>query len=181
MRVYTDGSCRNGVGGWAWWCEDTEESRAGVESKSTNQRMELQAALEAVNEFFLDSELVIVSDSAYLVNCFGDKWYVKWFATGWLTGDGKDVANRDIWEPLLEIVESHGNVKFEWVKGHSGVKGNEIADALATDAVTAYTDALKKAAKKKEKKGAKGRNAEADQSGVSSGPDGGSADEDGNS
>jgi ribonuclease HI len=138
MRVYTDGACRNKVGGWAWWNADTDESRSGVETPTTNQRMELRAALEAMNEHFNDKELTIVSDSAYVVNCFGQKWWIKWLANGWIGSKGKELANRDIWEPLLELVQQHGTVQFEWVKGHSGDPGNDKVDALAVEEVLRY-------------------------------------------
>lgn len=135
MRVYTDGSCRMGIGGWAWWNQDTGESESGVESPSTNQRMELYAALDAIDTYLDDRYLVIISDSAYLVNCFIDGWWVKWRANGWRNRDGKPIENQDIWEPLINLVEHHGTVQFEKVKGHSGVPGNERADALAARVV----------------------------------------------
>lgn len=131
MRIYTDGGCRQGVGGWAWWCEDTDESRSGSEVPSTNQRMELRAALEAINEYY-DYEITIVSDSAYLVNCFGEKWWAKWLQNGWFTRKG-EVVNRDLWEPMIELVENaNGRIKFEKVPGHAGIHGNEWADLLCT-------------------------------------------------
>lgn len=147
MRVYTDGSCQNRVGGWGWWCQDTGESMSGVETISTNQRMELKAALEAINDHFTDPELVIISDSAYLVNCFGERWWVKWLQNGWLGSKNKEISNRDIWEPLLELVQAHGNVKFEWVKGHNGDVGNEKADALAVGAVIQHVKESKNGAR----------------------------------
>lgn len=147
MQVYTDGSYRDGIGGWAWWCEDTGEHRSGAELGATNQRMELKAALEAVNEHWQDPDLVIISDSAYLVNCFGEKWWIKWFTNDWMSSKGTPLAHRDIWEPLLEMVQAHGNIKFVWVKGHSGVPGNEKVDKLAYKEVVKYGK-LKKSAKK---------------------------------
>lgn len=132
MYVYTDGSCRMTVGGWAWWNEWTEESESGVEVPSTNQRMELYAALDAVDHHLDDPELVIVSDSAYLVNCMNDEWHLAWEARNWHTAKGSKVANQDIWRPLLGLCDSHGSVKFQWVKGHSGDPGNDMADKLAT-------------------------------------------------
>lgn len=132
VRIYTDGACSERYGGWGWWCETTDESKSGSEYPSTNQRMELYAALDALNEYYNYAEITIVSDSAYLVNCFGERWWVKWLQNGWLNSKQDDVSNRDIWEPLLELVQSHGNVTFEKVKGHSGIPGNEMADQLAT-------------------------------------------------
>lgn len=134
MRIYTDGGCRAGVGGWAWWCEDTDESRSGLEMNTTNQRMELQAVLEALNEYH-GYDITIITDSAYVVNCFGDKWWAKWLENGWFTKKGK-VVNRDLWEPIIELVrDSDPPIKFEKVKAHSGVWGNEYVDTMCTDEI----------------------------------------------
>lgn len=134
MRIYTDGSCRNAVGGWAWWVPETKEWRHGHESPSTNQRMELYAALDAVKSHFNEPEITIVSDSKYLVNCFGEKWWVKWLESGWISSNHKGISNRDIWEPLLDVVKNHGRVHFEWIRGHSGDVDNDRVDALAVSA-----------------------------------------------
>lgn len=160
MRVYTDGSCQKGVGGWGWWCQEEDKSCSGVETVSTNQRMELKAALEAINEYFTDPDLVIVSDSAYVVNCFGEKWWVKWLQNGWIGSKDKEISNRDLWEPLLELVQEHGTVKFEWVKGHNGDVGNEKADKLATGAVAKYRKEKKKHGESKAAKAAEAAEAE---------------------
>jgi ribonuclease HI len=105
---------------------------SGGERHTTNQRMELTAVLRAVEYFTaLDTPLLIVSDSQYVVNCFKDRWHVKWHATNWKHGQ---VKNRDLWEPLIELALAHG-VQFEWIKGHSGDPGNEMADRLASAAV----------------------------------------------
>lgn len=134
MRVYTDGSCRRQVGGWAWVNMLTAEQASGSFQPTTNQRMELYAALDAVDTYLDDPHLVIVSDSAYLVNCFNDKWYEKWRMYGWKGHTGRPVANTDIWRPLIALVEENGNVRFEKVKGHSNDPGNDIADRLAQEA-----------------------------------------------
>lgn len=144
MRIYTDGSCRSEVGGWAWWCPHTNEWKNGSESGSTNQRMELYAALDAIKTHYNEPDLTIISDSQYLVNCFGERWWVRWLDNGWIGSNHKGISNRDIWEPLLQVVKSHGKVKFEWVKGHSGDVNNEKADTLA---VIAATDLQKELAK----------------------------------
>lgn len=131
MRVYTDGSCRRTSGGWAWYNMTTEENDSGFSHGTTNQRMELTAALEAIDAFLDDPHLVIVSDSAYLVNCFNDKWYEAWERNHWRKRDGEKVSNSDIWKRLLALVRENGNVRFEWVKSHNGDPGNEMADQLA--------------------------------------------------
>jgi ribonuclease HI len=134
MRVYTDGSCRNTVGGWAWWNEETGDYASGAITPTTNQRMELYAALDAVDSHLDAKDLVIVSDSAYLVNCFRDKWYEKWEKRKWRGHEGRTIANADIWKPLIALVKENGRVQFEWVKGHNGDYGNEMADRLAQEA-----------------------------------------------
>jgi ribonuclease HI len=134
MKIYTDGSCSGVIGGWAWVNQMTGESASGAMQPTTNQRMELYAALDAVDTFLDDPHLVIISDSKYLVRCFNDKWYEKWVAFGWRTRTGEHVANQDIWKPLLALVQENGNVRFEWIKGHSGDVWNDWADQLAQDA-----------------------------------------------
>lgn len=131
MMVYTDGSCRMNVGGWAWWNDGTKESDSGFSHGTTNQRMELQAALEAVDSHLDDKHLVILSDSQYVVNCFNQKWYVNWEKNNWVGFKGNPIANADIWKKLLNLVRENGNVKFIWVKAHNGNPGNEMADGLA--------------------------------------------------
>ncbi|WP_328324494.1 ribonuclease HI [Kribbella sp. NBC_00382] len=131
--VFTDGACsRNpGPGGWAW-ALSTSEYAAGHEADSTNQRMEIRAALEAVRAN--DGPLLVVSDSTYVVNCFRDGWHIGWLERGWLTSAKKPVANRDLWEPLVELVMKREDVAFQWVKGHSGHEMNDFVDTLAVAA-----------------------------------------------
>jgi ribonuclease HI len=76
----------------------------------------------------------VVSDSTYVVNCFRDGWWQGWHRRGWVNTARKPVANRDLWEPLVDAVEARGDVAFRWVKGHSGQRLNELADQLAVDA-----------------------------------------------
>lgn len=136
MRVYADGSrIGTGHGGWAWASEDGREA-SGSEHDTTNQRMELTAALEAVRAHS-DQQLTVVTDSAYVVNCFIDKWWVGWLSRGWVSSSRKPVANRDLWEPLIMAYQCHDDVTFEWVKGHNGDAGNERADTLAQAAARA--------------------------------------------
>ncbi len=130
--VWTDGACRGnpGPGGWAWATQDGRQN-SGAEASSTNQRMEIRAALEAIRS--LDGPLLVISDSTYVVNCFRDSWWRGWISRGWTTSAKKPVANRDLWEPLVEEVRSRG-VTFQWVKGHSGDAMNDRVDALAVAA-----------------------------------------------
>jgi ribonuclease HI len=131
--VFTDGACSGnpGPGGWAWAVDRTTYA-AGSERPSTNQRMEIRAALEAVRA--LDGPLLVVSDSTYVVNCFRDRWWDKWLAGGWQTSARKPVANRDLWEPLVTAVADRGDIAFAWVKGHSGHARNDFVDGLAVEA-----------------------------------------------
>ncbi len=133
--VYTDGACigNPGPGGWAWVASESIHA-SGSEADTTNQRMELFAVLMAVEAF--PGPLEVVSDSAYVVNCFKDSWWLKWRKNNWRNAKGESVANRDIWEPLLNIVidERHGEISFTWVKGHAGNAFNEMADSLANAA-----------------------------------------------
>jgi ribonuclease HI len=133
VSVFTDGACAGnpGPGGWAWAIDRTTYG-SGSERVSTNQRMEIQAALEAVTR--LPGPLLVVSDSTYVVNCFRDRWWEGWLDRGWLTSAKKPVANRDLWEPLIRTVVERGDVAFNWVKGHSGHEMNDFVDHLAVEA-----------------------------------------------
>jgi ribonuclease HI len=131
--VYTDGACSGnpGPGGWAWAVEDGAFA-SGAEAKTTNQRMELTAALEAVRT--IDGPVEVVSDSTYVVNCFRDSWWKGWLKNGWRNSQKKDVANRDLWEPLIDLFRERGDVTFRWVKGHSTDPMNDLVDRLAVEA-----------------------------------------------
>ena len=137
--VYTDGACSGnpGPGGWAWAVPGGAWAR-GHDPDTTNQRMELQAALSAVE--MLDGELDIVTDSTYVANCFRDRWHVGWQKRNWRNSQGKPVANRDLWEPLIDLVLASGTT-FRWVKGHSGDRMNDFVDRLAVDACTTQSSA----------------------------------------
>jgi ribonuclease HI len=132
-EVFTDGACRGnpGPGGWAWAVPDGPQD-SGSDPATTNQRMEVRAALEAIRA--LPGPLVVVSDSTYVVNCFKNSWWTGWRARGWLNSQKKPVANRDLWEPLVDLVEERGDVSFRWVKGHSGHPMNDLVDRLAVEA-----------------------------------------------
>jgi ribonuclease HI/uncharacterized phage-like protein YoqJ len=133
-EVYTDGACLGnpGPGGWAW-AVPGDRFASGAEAHTTNQRMEVQAALEAVRA--LDGPLVVVSDSTYVVNCFRDRWWEGWIRRGWVNTAKKPVANRDLWEPLIDAVRADpSRVTFRWVKGHSDDPANDLVDRLAVEA-----------------------------------------------
>ena len=135
--VYTDGACSGnpGPGGWAWAvAPEGVPSDSGGEPMTTNQRMELLAPLEALRRFDPTREPVrIVSDSTYLVNCFKQKWWVRWELNGWRNAQKQPVKNVDLWAPLIEF-ERGGRVEWGWVKGHSGDRMNDLVDELAVAA-----------------------------------------------
>lgn len=131
--IYTDGACSGnpGPGGWAWAIE-AGRYRSGSDRQTTNQRMEIMAALDAVRQN--EGPLLIVSDSTYVVNCFKDRWYAGWLQRGWTNSKKQPVANKDLWEPLIQLFLERKNVRFQWVKGHSGHPMNDLVDRLAVEA-----------------------------------------------
>lgn len=134
-RAYTDGACSGnpGPGGWAWAIPGGRYA-SGAEAQSTNQRMEIAAAFEAVAA--IPGRLEIVSDSTYVVHCFRDRWHEGWKKRGWKNSKREPVANRDLWEPFIELVLDRGDVTFSWVKGHGGDPMNDLVDRLAVEAAT---------------------------------------------
>jgi ribonuclease HI len=137
ITVYTDGACSGnpGPGGWAWAvAPEGQPCGSGGERSTTNQRMELQAVLEALRALpIADEPIDVVSDSTYVVHCFRDRWWVRWQANGWRNAKKQPVANDDLWRPLVELVNGH-DVRFRWVKGHSGDRMNDLVDRLAVAA-----------------------------------------------
>lgn len=132
-RAYTDGACSGnpGPGGWAWAIPGGRYA-SGAETPSTNQRMEITAAFEAVRA--ISGPLEIVSDSTYVVHCFRDRWHDGWKKRGWKNSKREPVANRDLWEPFIDLVLARGDVTFSWVKGHGGDPMNDLVDRLAVEA-----------------------------------------------
>jgi ribonuclease HI len=132
-HVYTDGACLGnpGPGGWAWAVPGGRYA-SGAAAATTNQRMEITAALEAVRA--LEGRVEVVSDSTYVVNCFRDRWWEGWLRRDWKNSKKEPVANRDLWEPLIDLVRERGDVTFSWVKGHSGDPMNDLVDRLAVEA-----------------------------------------------
>jgi len=130
--VYTDGACSGnpGPGGWAWAVEGGAFA-SGAVPHTTNQRMEITAALEAVRA--LSDPLEVVSDSTYVVNCFKQRWHDGWRANGWKNSQRKPVANRDLWEPFI-LLALERDVTFRWVKGHGTDPMNHLVDELAVEA-----------------------------------------------
>jgi ribonuclease HI len=142
VLIYTDGACSGnpGPGGWAWAVAPSGEPQAnGGERHTTNQRMELTAVIEAIKSVPANEAVEIRSDSTYVVNCFRDEWWKGWLARGWRNSQKQPVANRDLWEPLINMVNERGNVTFSWVKAHNGDPLNELVDRLAVAASLGFT------------------------------------------
>ncbi len=144
--VYCDGACsgnqyKNNKGGWGVivsFGNSQVEQISGGEKNTTNQRMELMAcikALEYVRAKGIDAHTDIYTDSAYVVNCFRDRWYENWRRNGWVNAKKKPVENKDLWRRLLDLAEST-DVSFHKVTGHSGEELNEAANELAQKAAT---------------------------------------------
>lgn len=135
--IYTDGSClRNpdGPGGWAAVIMDKDakkiaELHAGNPS-TTNNRMELTAALKALEFIKADAIIDLYTDSQYLKNAFTKNWLTNWKKRGWLTASGEPVKNQDLWQ-ALDAAFAKVKVRFHWVKGHVGIEHNERCDMLA--------------------------------------------------
>ncbi len=136
--VYTDGGCvpNPGVGGWAAVLLSGDRRREifGGESDTTNNRMEMTAAIEALTALRTRCDVVMHTDSEYLKKGITE-WLPKWQRNGWKTRTGP-VKNADLWQRLQEQVDRH-HVRWEWVKGHSGVEENERCDALVGEAIEA--------------------------------------------
>jgi len=131
LVIYTDGACSGnpGPGGWAW-AIDHERYASGSEAQSTNQRMEVRAVAEAIADN--PGPLEIRSDSTYVVHCFRDRWWAGWERRGWRNSQRREVANQDLWRPLVAAYrERSDEITFSWVKGHSGDPMNDRVDALA--------------------------------------------------
>ena len=139
VAMYTDGACSGnpGPGGWGVLIvhDGRETELSGAENPTTNQRMELTAPIQGLRSLGARRRRVdIYSDSAYVINCFRDKWYERWRKNGWVNSQKKPVENRDLWEALIELVEYH-DVTWHKVAGHSGHELNDRADALARSAI----------------------------------------------
>ena len=136
--VYTDGACRGnpGPGGWAALIVDAGDVRtiSGFEPHTTNQRMELRAAIEALAAVAEARRIALYTDSSYVMNCFRDRWWARWEANGWLGAAKQPVTNRDLWERLIAETRRH-DVRWHKVKGHSGDPLNDRVDRLARQAI----------------------------------------------
>jgi len=137
VEIYTDGACRGnpGPGGWAALLRigTTEKLVSGAASDTTNNRMELQAAIEGLRHLKRPCSVKLTTDSEYLRKGVID-WMPNWKRNGWRTAQKKPVKNRDLWEELDGLVDQH-RIEWYWVKGHSGHAENEQVDSAANIAI----------------------------------------------
>ncbi|MDX1432398.1 MAG: ribonuclease HI [Gammaproteobacteria bacterium] len=137
VEIYTDGACRGnpGPGGWGAVLRygKHEKQLSGAEAETTNNRMELLAAIRALESLTRPCRVRLVTDSQYLRNGI-TSWMSKWKRNGWRTADRKPVKNADLWTRLERATERH-DVRWDWVRGHSGHPENERADMLARKAI----------------------------------------------
>ena len=135
--MYTDGACRGnpGPGGWGVILsyQDREKTLNGFASETTNNRMELTAAIEGLRALKRPCDVDLKADSKYVMQGIND-WMINWKSNGWKTAAKKPVKNADLWQLLDEQTKKH-KIKWHWVKGHTGVRGNEMADQLANQAI----------------------------------------------
>jgi len=137
VEIFTDGACRGnpGPGGWAALLRSgtTEKIIQGAERETTNNRMELMAAIQALAGLTRTSNVVLTTDSQYVRQGI-TQWISGWKRNGWKTAARKPVKNKDLWQRLEAELGEH-SVDWRWVKGHSGHRENEIADQAANDAI----------------------------------------------
>ena len=139
ILAYTDGACSGnpGPGGWGALLRKgtTEKEMSGAEADTTNNRMEMTAAIEALSALKRPCSVDLYTDSKYLIDGI-TKWLPGWQKRGWKTADKKPVKNEDLWRSLASLNAKH-TITWHWVKGHSGHAENERVDKLASDAAAA--------------------------------------------
>ncbi len=137
IRIYSDGACRGnpGPGGWgALLCYNGKEKELyGMAAETTNNRMELTAAIMGLEALARPSAVVLTTDSQYVRNGITE-WLGKWKKNNWKTAGKKPVKNRDLWLRLDRACQPH-RIQWQWVRGHSGHRENERADRLANKAI----------------------------------------------
>lgn len=133
VQIFTDGACRGNPGPGGWGALLRHPSRElelyGGERNTTNNRMELMAAIEGLKALKRPCEVLVVTDSTYVMKGITE-WLPNWIRKGWRTASNSPVKNADLWQQLIEAQSPH-SVKWQWVKGHAGHPGNERADQLA--------------------------------------------------
>lgn len=148
VEIWTDGACSGnpGPGGWGAVLVygATEKELSGAEPETTNNRMELMAAISALNTLKRSCHVVLHTDSQYVKGGITG-WIFGWKKNGWRTADKKPVKNIDLWQALDDAIARH-EVEWRWVKGHAGEPNNERADGLARAAIKAMREASKQKA-----------------------------------
>jgi ribonuclease HI len=137
ITIYTDGACKGnpGPGGWGAVLQYGDQRRElkGGEVSTTNNRMELKAAIEALGALKQSCDVTLFTDSVYVMQGL-TQWLPNWKARGWRTADNKPVKNQDLWQALDAAAQRH-QIDWRWVKGHNGDPGNHAADRLANEGV----------------------------------------------
>jgi ribonuclease HI len=138
VTIYTDGACSGnpGPGGWGavlFYGQHKKEISGGAPA-TTNNRMEIQAVIEALNLLKEPCKATVYSDSAYVVNCFQQNWIRGWLKNGWKNSKGQPVENQDLWQSLWSLMQKH-KVSYVKVKGHSDNEWNNRCDELAREAI----------------------------------------------
>ena len=137
IDLFTDGACRGnpGLGGWGVLLryQKTEKQLFGGEPDTTNNRMEITAAIKGLEALKEPCDVTITTDSEYVRKGITE-WMPKWKSNGWRTAAKKPVKNTDLWQKLDEMAQRH-TIQWRWVKGHSGHRENEIADQLANQGI----------------------------------------------
>jgi ribonuclease HI len=145
IEIYTDGACRGnpGPGGWAALLMMGEHEReiSGAEPMTTNNRMELTAVIKALEALKRPVRAKLHTDSQYVLRGITE-WLPAWQARGWRTADKKPVKNQDLWQILAPLAATH-QLEWNWVRGHSGVEGNERVDRLANEAIDALAESMR--------------------------------------
>ncbi len=140
VTIYTDGACSGnpGPGGWGVWLVSGKHSKElmGGMAETTNNQMELMAAIEGLKSLKSSCHVTLYTDSVYVKDGI-TKWIHNWKKNGWRTANRKPVKNAELWQALDVEVESH-NITWHWVKGHNGDPGNEKADELARQGMAEY-------------------------------------------
>ncbi|MGB9779372.1 ribonuclease HI [Caldanaerobacter sp.] len=138
VEIYTDGACSGnpGPGGWAAVLiyKGVKKEISGYEENTTNNRMELKAAIEGLKALKRPSKVNLYSDSSYLINAFNEGWIERWQKNNWLKSDKTPVENQDLWKELLEVSKPH-QINWIKVKGHSDNEYNNLCDRLATEQI----------------------------------------------
>lgn len=139
VEIFTDGACKGnpGIGGWGALLQygSHQKKLYGGERMSTNNRMELKAAIEALRALKRPCQVIVYTDSNYLKDGIC-QWLPQWQAQSWRKADGKPVKNQELWQDLVQACAPH-QIEWRWLKGHAGHLGNEIADQLANEGIKA--------------------------------------------